>query len=263
MDSPMFLQEIAESGIATLTLARPDKHNAFNAKLIADLTDALCDLDQNERVRAVVLAAEGRSFSAGADLNWMRAMADYSEEENLADARRLAELMRRLDGFSKPTVALVQGAAFGGGVGLVACCDIALASETAIFCLSEVRLGLIPAVISPYVVGAMGPRMARRYFMTAERFGALEALACGLVHEVVPERLLVQRGNEILKALLAGGPNALKEAKALIARVALQLPDDALIEDTARRIARIRGSDEAREGMGAFFDKRKPDWVDE
>lgn len=263
MDNPMFLQEIADNGVARLTLARPDKHNAFNAELIAGLIAALGDLDQDGKVRAVVLAAEGRSFSAGADLNWMRAMAEYGEEENLADARQLAELMRRLDGLSKPTLALVQGAAFGGGVGLVACCDIALASETAIFCLSEVRLGLIPAVISPYVVGAMGPRMARRYFMTAERFGALEARACGLVHEVVPEQLLVRRGNEILKALLAGGPEALKGAKRLIARVALQLPDEAMIEDTAGRIARIRGTEEAREGMGAFFDKRKPDWVDE
>lgn len=263
MERPFFIEQVEERGIARLTLTRPDKHNAFNDKLIAELTQAISGLDSDPRVRAVVLAAEGRSFSAGADLQWMRAMADYGEAENLEDARGLAELMRQLNGLSKPTVALVQGATFGGGVGLVACCDIALAVEDATFCLSEVRLGLIPSVISPYVIAAMGVRAARRYFLTAERFDAYAALQCGLVHEVVEEGRLHERGDELLRALLAGGPNALAECKRLIATVAGRPLDAEMIEDTAQRIARIRATPEAREGIGAFFDKRKPNWVDE
>src|SRR5690606_19141727 len=173
-------------GVATVTLNRPDRHNAFDDALIAALTQVLRELDADDSVTVVVLAGAGKSFSAGADLNWMRRMADYGREENLADAEALAALMETLNGLDKPTIARVQGAAFGGGVGLVACCDIAIAADTASFCLSEVRLGLIPAVISPYVVTAIGERAARRYFVTAERFDAREAHRLGLVHEVVP-----------------------------------------------------------------------------
>ena len=186
MDNNHILTEIREDGVATVTLNRADVHNAFNDAVIADLTDALRRLGDDDKVRAVVLRAEGKSFSAGADLGWMQRMAGYGHAENLRDAGALAELMRVLNFLPKPTVARVQGAAFGGGVGLVACCDIAIASDAAAFSLSEVRLGLIPAVISPYVVAAIGERAARRYFLTAERFDAAEALRIGLVHQVVP-----------------------------------------------------------------------------
>ena len=186
MDNNHILTEIREDGVATVTLNRAEVHNAFNDTVIADLTGVLRRLGDDDKVRAVVLRAEGKSFSAGADLGWMQRMAGYGHAENLADAGALAELMRVLNFLPKPTVARVQGAAFGGGVGLVACCDIAIASDAASFSLSEVRLGLIPAVISPYVVAAIGERAARRYFLTAERFDADEALRIGLVHQVVP-----------------------------------------------------------------------------
>jgi len=211
-------------------------------------------------VRAVVLAGAGRSFSAGADLNWMRRTADYSEVENLADARALAGLMRTLDRLPKPTVALVQGAAYGGGVGLVACCDIAVASTAAVFSLSEVRLGLLPSVISPYVVDAIGPRAARRYFLTAERFDAAEARRLGLVHEVVAPEDLEAAGARVLAALAECGPAAQAASKALVARVARGPIDDAMVEDTARRIAALRATPEGREGVMAFLEKRKPSW---
>ncbi|WP_282610773.1 enoyl-CoA hydratase/isomerase family protein [Pelagibius sp. Alg239-R121] len=261
MYNPFFLEEIAPSGIARITLTRVDVHNAFNDALISELTSALQGLDEDPRVRMVILAAKGRSFSAGADLNWMKAMAGYAEKENLEDARGLAELMRTLNELSKPTLALVQGAAFGGGVGLVACCDIALASEEASFCLSEVRLGLIPAVISPYVIAAIGQRAARRYFLTAERFPASEAYRVGLVHEVVPAEDLETRGQRLAQVLLAGGPSAQKESKDLIFAVSNRAIDDDVVEETAVRIARLRKSPEGREGVNAFLEKRKPDWA--
>lgn len=261
MQNPFFLEEIAPDGIARITLTRVDVHNAFNDKLIAELTAALKGLEEDPRVRLVLLAAKGRSFSAGADLNWMKAMAGYAEQENLEDARGLAELMRTLNELSKPTMALVQGAAFGGGVGLVACCDIALASEEASFCLSEVRLGLVPAVISPYVIAAMGQRAARRYFLTAERFPAQEAYRLGLVHEVVPAEDLETRGQRLCQVLLAGGPAAQSESKDLIFAVSEQPITAEVIEETAVRIARLRKSPEGREGVNAFLEKRKPDWA--
>ena len=263
MERPLFMEETGDNGVARVTLTRADKHNAFNEKLIVELTQVLRGLESDPRVRLVVLAAEGQSFSAGADLQWMRSMAGYSEDENLADARQLAELMSTLNGLSKPTVALVQGAAIGGGVGLVACCDIALAGESAFFSLSEVRLGLIPAVISPYVIAAIGAREARRYFLTAERFSAHEAEALGLVHEVVPDQLLESRGQEVLNHLLAGGPRAQGEAKSLIASVEGRPVDASLIEDTAKSIARLRVGKEAQEGMAAFFEKRRPEWPED
>ena len=252
---------IDERGVATLTLNRPQVHNAFDDRLIAGLTHELRELEHNARVRVVVLAAEGKSFSAGADLNWMQRMAKYSEADNIRDAVALANLMRVLDTMSKPTLARVQGAAFGGGVGLVACCDMACASSAAVFCLSEVRLGLIPAVISPYVIAAMGQRHARRYFLTAERFDAQEALRIGLVHTVVAPEQLDATLTRMIDELLKGGPRAIAEAKDLIASVANRPIDQALAENTAARIARLRVSSEGQEGTNAFLEKRAPGWV--
>ena len=249
-------------GVAILTMNRPAVHNAFDDALIADMTAALAELDTDASVRVVVLSANGKSFSAGADLNWMRRMAAYSEEQNLRDALALATLMRTLHDLSKPTVARVHGPAYGGGVGLVACCDIAVASGAAAFSLSEVKLGLIPAVISPYMIAAIGERMARRYFLTGERFDATEAYRIGLVQErVADEAALDVAVNRIVLAVLAAGPVAQAEVKQLIAAVASRPIDDALVRETAERIARVRVSDEGREGIAAFLDKRKPDWI--
>jgi len=261
MQTPLFLESIDERGVARITLTRAEVHNAFNDQLIEELTLVLRGLESDKRVRLVILAAEGRSFSAGADLNWMKAMADYDEAANLRDAQGLARLMRTLNELKKPTLALVQGAAFGGGVGLVACCDIAIAAETAGFSLSEVKLGLIPAVIGPYVVAAIGERAARRYFLTAERFSAEEAYRLGLVHKVVPAERLEEAGERMVDHLLAAGPVAQGEAKDLVFAVAHRPVEDAMVEDTARRIARLRGGPEGREGIAAFLDKRKPKWL--
>ena len=255
------LVAVGDDGVATVTLNRPEVHNAFNDAVIADLTDILRRLGGDERVRAVVLRATDKSFSAGADLGWMQRMAGYGHDENLADAQALAELMRTLNFLPKPTVAVVQGAAFGGGVGLVACCDIAVAAETASFSLSEVKLGLIPAVISPYVVAAIGERASRRYFLTAERFDAAEALRLGLVHQVVTAERLDAAVAAILARLFDGGPAAQRAAKDLIFAVAHRPVDKAVIRDTAVRIAAIRASDEGREGLAAFLEKRKPAWM--
>jgi methylglutaconyl-CoA hydratase len=254
------LQTTIEGGIATVRMNRPDVHNAFDDVLIADLTAELRRVDGMAQARVVVLAANGKSFSAGADLNWMKRMAKYSREENLRDAGALAGLMRTLDGMQKPTVARVQGAAYGGGVGLVACCDIAVAATPASFSLSEVRLGLIPSVISPYVIAVIGERAARRYFLTAERFDAREAFRIGLVHEVVESSALDEAIARITAELLKGGPQAQAAAKRLIADVSRRPMDDALAAETAKRIAEIRSGDEGREGVAAFLEKRKPDW---
>jgi len=254
------LQTELAAGVATLRMNRPDVHNAFDDVLIAALTAELRRLDRLPAVRVVVLAANGKSFSAGADLNWMRRMAKYSHEENLGDAMALAGLMRTLDGMNKPTIAKVQGPAFGGGVGLVACCDIAIASTQSSFSLSEVRLGLIPSVISPYVIAAIGERAARRYFMTAERFDALEARRIGLVHEVVAGAELDQMVASMAGHLLKGGPRALASAKELIADMGRRPMDDKLAMETARRIAAIRVDSEGQEGIAAFVEKRIPDW---
>ncbi|HYJ18422.1 MAG TPA: enoyl-CoA hydratase/isomerase family protein [Burkholderiales bacterium] len=254
------LQTEIQRGVATVRMNRPEVHNAFDDILIAELTAELRRLDHAQDVRVIVLAANGKSFSAGADLNWMKRMAQYAEAENLRDAVALAGLMRTLHGVHKPTVARVQGAAFGGGVGLVACCDIAIAAGEALFSLSEVRLGMIPSVISPYVVAAIGERAAHRYFLTAERFGAEEAKRIGLVHEVVTADKLDEAVGNMVDHLLKGGPKALAAAKKLIADVSRHPLDDALTEETARRIAAIRVGAEGREGIAAFLDKRKPEW---
>jgi methylglutaconyl-CoA hydratase len=255
-----FVTTIDARGVATLWLNRPELHNAFDDALIAALTAELGRLASDASVRILVLGGRGKSFSAGADLNWMKRMAGYSEAENRRDADALANLMRVLDSFPKPTLARVHGAAYGGGVGLVACCDIAFASEAAVFCLSEAKLGLIPAVISPYVVAAMGARAARRHFLTAETFDAPTARRLGLLHEVVAADALDAAIEAILVPLLAAGPAAQGECKSLIARVARGPIDAAMVDDTAARIARIRVSPEGREGIAAFLGKRKPGW---
>ncbi len=250
-----------DEGIATLTLNRPSRHNAFDDTLIQELTDTLIALGQQDEVRAVVLAGEGKSFSAGADLNWMKRMADYDREDNYRDAQALGHLMHTLDALPKPTIARVHGAALGGGVGLVASCDVAIAASTAVFSLSEVRLGLMPAAISPFVIKAMGERQARRYFITAERFDADEARRIGLVHEVVAPDALDATINELLERLRANGPHAMVAAKQQVLDVGGRPVDTAMLEDSARRIADIRVSPEGREGISAFLDKRKPDWT--
>jgi methylglutaconyl-CoA hydratase len=248
--------------VGLVTLARPERHNAFDDALIAELTDALRTMEAEEGIRVVVLSSVGKSFSAGADLNWMRRMASASLEENRNDAMALAALMRTLAELRKPTVARVQGPAYGGGVGLVACCDIAVASLRATFALSEARLGLIPAVISPYVVGAIGPRAARRYFLTAEAMDASEAWRLGLVHEIAQDdEDLDEKVGGFVDALLACGPVAQAESKSLIRAVMNRPVSLELIRDTADRIARIRSSPEGTEGVAAFLEKRRASWL--
>lgn len=250
-------------GVATLSLDRPEVHNAFNASLIAELCSQLDALAVDPAVQILVLAGKGPSFSAGADLHWMRTMAQASEADNYADACALAGLMRALAFFPKPTLARVHGAAYGGGVGLIACCDIAIGAPEAKFGLTESKLGLAPAVISPYVVEAIGPRQARRLFLTAEVFDAPAALALGLLHRVVDADALDAALAREIKLLRRAGPAAMHACKQLVARVSGR--DEArqriLDEDNARLIARLRVSVEGQEGLGAFLDKREPSWV--
>jgi methylglutaconyl-CoA hydratase len=247
-------------GVARVTLDRPEIRNAFDDALIAALTKALRELDADESVRAVVLAGNGPAFCAGADLNWMKRMGGYGYEQNLADAQALAAMLKTLDRMCKPTLARVHGPAFAGGVGLVAACDIAIGSPQAKFCLSEAKLGLSPATISPYVVRAMGERMARRYFLTAEVFDAAEAQRIGLLTAVSPSERLDGEIDEILGHIVQGGPQALAKIKDLIRTVASGPVDESMIADTARRIAEIRVSPEGREGIASFLEKRKPSW---
>jgi methylglutaconyl-CoA hydratase len=246
---------------ATVTLTRAEMRNAFNDEVIAELTQAIVELGARADVRAIVLAAEGPAFCAGADLNWMRRMADYTREENRADAGKLAEMLRILYECPKPTVARIQGDVYAGGTGLVAACDMAVSVDTAGFCLSEVRLGLIPATISPYVIRAMGARAAHRYFLTAERFSAAEALRIGFVHEVVPAGQLDAKVDEWVKALCNAGPAAVSACKTLLHGVAGRDIDAALVRETVETIADIRASAEGREGVQSFLQKRKPNWL--
>jgi methylglutaconyl-CoA hydratase len=255
------LEILCEGGIATIWMNRPDVHNAFNEQLIAELTVACQALDADDAVRVVVLAGRGKSFSAGADLNWMRRAAEASVEANLADARKLAGMLRTLAEMDKPTIARVHGAALGGGMGLASACDICVAGEGAVFATSEVRFGIIPSAISPYVIRAIGARQASRYFQTAERISAARARELGLAHEVVAADAIDARVHELVAALLQGGPRSQGAAKALIRAVADQPVSDALVEDTARRIATLRATPEAREGLAAFLDKRPAAWV--
>jgi len=250
-----------QSRVATLWMDRPEVFNAFDEQLIDDLQSACAELDADASVRVVVLAGKGRHFSAGADLNWMRRASGYTEEENRADARRFAAMLRRLAGMSKPTIARVQGAALGGGTGLAAACDMAVASRDASFATSEVKFGIIPAVISPYVLRAIGPRQALRYFQSAERFSAERAYEIGLVNEVCELDDLDATVARIVEPLIAGAPLAQQAAKDLIAAIDGRAIDDAVSEETAQRIARQRATDEARDGIAAFLDKRSPSWL--
>lgn len=250
-------------GVATVTLTRPEVHNAFNDRVIAELSAVFTRLAGDPAVRVLVLTGAGASFSAGGDLDWMRSMTAYTEAENHRDALALAQMLDALDRFPKPSVARVNGAALGGGVGLVACCDIAVAADGARFGLTEVRLGLAPATIAPYVVRAIGPRQARRYFLTGERFDAARALALGLVHEVVPADALDGAVERVLADLLKGGPAALGECKALVRTVQDAADHTALMDATAALIARLRVGAEGQEGLAAFFGKRAPAWVRE
>jgi methylglutaconyl-CoA hydratase len=261
MSELSYLREQRGDGVVWLTLNRPEIHNAFDDRQIAWLTAAFEDLARDDAVRAVVLTGAGSSFSAGADLNWMRRAAAYDEAENLRDANALAGLMKALNELPKPTVARVNGAALGGGVGLVACCDVAIASDQAVFGTTEVRLGIIPAVIGPYVIAAIGARQARRLMLTGERISAEHAARIGLVHEVVPADQLDTAVEHIVSHLLKGGPRAIAAAKRLTRDLVDRAIDEALIDDTARRIAALRATPEAREGLGAFLEKRKPGWT--
>lgn len=250
-----------EGGVATIWMNRPDVHNAFNETVIAELDAALQALAADVDVRVLVLAGRGRSFSAGADLTWMQRAAAAPEAENLQDARRFAAMLRRLAQLPKPTIARVHGAALGGGVGLAAACDICLAAEDATFAMTEVRLGLIPAVISPYVVRAIGVRQSLRHMQTAERITAARAVALGLAHEAVPADALDDRVRALATALCAGGPASQAHAKRLVLALEAQPLGDALVDLTATAIAAQRASPEGREGLAAFFDRRPPGWA--
>jgi methylglutaconyl-CoA hydratase len=255
------LTNVDTRGVATVTLNRTQVHNAFDDVMISQLLTTFTALKDDTRVRALILRSQGKHFSAGADLNWMREMAQQTYQQNLDDAGLLAQLMSALNLFPKPTIALVQGAAFGGAVGLIACCDIALATAHACFCLSEVKIGLIPAVISPYVVAAIGQRQARRYCLTGEEFSAQQALTYGLVHQLCDD--LDQGVIPYIHAILANSPAAMQAAKALIQDVTNQPITPPLIADTSQRIAAIRVSSEGQEGLTAFLQKRKPHWAKE
>ncbi|HQR86683.1 MAG: enoyl-CoA hydratase [Burkholderiales bacterium 35-55-47] len=250
-----------QGAIRTITLSRPDVRNAFNDEVIAELKAAFIDAGLAADVRCVVLAAEGPAFCAGADLNWMRRMADYTRDENLADAGQLAAMLRAIYECPKPTIARVQGDVFAGGVGLVAACDMAVSVDTATYCLSEVKLGLIPATISPYVIRAMGARASHRYFLTAERFSAAEAYRIGLVHEMVAADALDAKVAELTSALVSASPNAARACKRLVQDVAEREIDDALVAHTVAGIADIRSSAEGKEGVQSFLQKRKPSWL--
>ena len=248
-------------GIARITLTQPEIRNAFSDEVIAELTAAFRNAGDQPDVRAIVLAAEGPAFCAGANLNWMRRMADYSRDENRVDAGLLAEMLRVIYECPKPTIARVQGDVYAGGMGLVACCDMAVAVDTAGFCLSEVKIGLIPATISPYVIRAMGARASHRYFLTGERFSAQEALRIGYVHEVVEAEQLDSVVDGWLKHLLSAGPAAVRACKRLVLDVAEREINEQLVAATVEQIATIRASSEGKEGVQAFLNKRKPNWL--
>ena len=250
-----------KGGVGRVTLDRPEVRNAFDDALIARLTETFTELDRDSSVRAVVLAGNGPAFCAGADLNWMKRMSGYTYDENVRDARALAEMLSTLERMDKPTIARVHGPAFAGGTGLVAACDIAVGTPEAKFCFSEAKLGLSPATISPYVMRAIGARAASRYFLTAEVFDAQEALRIGMLSALVPAAELDKTIDALLAHLLAGGSAAHARIKDLVHDVAGRPIDDELKADTARRIAEIRASEEGREGIASFLEKRKPKWV--
>ena len=247
--------------VAVIWMNRPDVRNAFNDTMVGELSQVLTSLESDDAIRAIVLAGRGPSFCAGADLNWMKKMAGYSTEQNYEDALGLATMLHTLHTLKKPTIARVHGHAYGGGVGLVAACDIAVAAVEAEFCLSEVRIGLIPATIGPYVVATMGERAARRFMLTAERFAAAEAYRVGFVHAMAPADKVDEKIDEVLAHLIRGGSAAHAETKSVITAITASPLNQQLIEETATRIARVRASDEGKEGIRAFLEKRKPAWV--
>jgi methylglutaconyl-CoA hydratase len=255
------LQLHHERGVETVTLNRPEVRNAFNDEVIAELTAVFLELARRDEVRCIVLAGNGPAFCAGADLNWMKRMATYTREENIEDASKLARMLEVLFHCPKPTIAKVQGDVYAGGTGLIAACDITVSVDTAQYCLSEVKLGLIPATISPYVIRAMGTRASHRYFLTAERFGAAEAQRIGFVHEVVKAEDLAAKTAEIAQALVNAGPHAVKACKKLLHDVAGEDISAGLVRRTVEGIADIRASEEGREGIQSFLGKRKPNWM--
>ena len=259
-NSNKVLYTVSNNGIATVTFDNGEKHNAFDDTIIQTLTDIFNDIAKREDIQVMVLAANGKSFSAGADLGWMKRMASYSYEDNLKDANKLAKMLQALNFMPQATIAKIQGAAFGGAVGLASCCDIVIASNKASFCLSEVKLGLIPATISPYVVNAIGLKASRRYFQTAERFFADKAMQLGLVDEVVDADELNLAVDKMIAILLSNSPIAMRQAKQLAFDVAYQDINEQLLNDTSERIASIRVSNEGQEGLNAFFEKRSPAW---
>ncbi|SHL89676.1 enoyl-CoA hydratase-related protein [Vreelandella subglaciescola] len=252
------------NGVTEIVLNRPEKRNAFDDVIIQQLISAFTDVHADSDTKAVILRSEGKHFSAGADLAWMRRMADNSHQENLDDSRQLARMMECLNELNKPVIGLVQGAAYGGAVGLAACCDIVIATEKTSFCLSEVKLGLIPAVISPYVVRAIGERQARRYFLSAEVLSARDAERFGLVHIVCDDvDAMNARCNQMLQQLAQNGPEAMEAAKGLVFAVSHQPIDSTVIDDTAHRIADIRVGEEGQEGLNAFLNKHRANWIPE
>ena len=261
MSIPCVLTDIGNDGVATITFNRPDLHNAIDEAVIAEFKAGLHRVTEDPAARVVVIAGNGKSFCAGADLNWMKRTANYSEEQNYQDALGFTELLALLDRMPKPTIARVHGPAYGGGVGIVACCDIAIGTEAAAFSFSEVRLGLIPAMISPYAVAVIGERHARRYMLTAERIDAAEALRIGLLHELCGADELDAKIAGLVEHCLRGGPASIARSKALIAAVAHGPIDQAKQDYTAHQIAATRASDEGKEGIGAFLEKRKPAWI--
>lgn len=248
-------------GVFTVTLNRPEKHNAFDDQIISQLNQLFNEIATNPKARVMILAANGKSFSAGADLNWMKSMIEYSYERNLSDANALAIMLKTLNEMPIPTIAKVQGGALGGAVGLVSCCDIAVAASSAYFCLSEVKIGLIPATISPYVIQAIGQRAARRYFNTAERFDANTATTLGLISEVVDAERLDESVNEFVQQLLSNSPAAIKASKQLISDIAGKDIDKTIIDTTSERIANIRISSEGQQGLSAFLEKQPAPWL--
>lgn len=257
---PSAVQLDSDGAVARLTLARPDSRNALGPELISDLFAALDRVEENPEIRAVVLTGEGSAFSAGADLRAMRAMADATPEQNRYDAREMGSLFHRIDSFSRPVVARVAGPAIGGGVGLMAACDVVVAADSAFFAFSEVRLGIVPAVISPFCVRRLGPAVATRLFMTAQRISATDAHRYGLVDEVVSDDALDSAVDAVLADLLAAGPEALREVRGLVEMVS-SIPVEQALDRTVELIARLRATDEAREGMSAFLNKTRPSWV--
>lgn len=249
------------SGIVTVKLNCPKKHNAFDDHLIIELMATFKKIAANPKARVMILCSEGKNFSAGGDLAWMKRVAGYSREENLLDASALAGMLKTLNEIPIPTIARVQGAAFGGAVGLVACCDMAVAAQRASFCLSEVKIGLVPATISPYVINAIGQRAARRYFVTAERFSADTAAKLGLVSEVVADMELDKYVDQLVSGIMANGPQAVRDAKKLVSDIAGRTIDKALVAETGERIADRRASAEGQEGLSAFLEKRQPRWI--